>query len=694
MLLCSRSLRRFHCETPKPFACQEKPADGRNPALARSVRTAPHPRIAWHGPASRSPSPVQSRNRLFPVRPQFPASDVFIAAMSLFYGVILWTRQTFAIKTVDFQTWFFTAAIRRSGTDMGILRTAFRKAGAARRRASGSRIAFTRFRREEDGSIILFSLFLFVMMILIGGMAVDLMRFETRRVHMQNTLDSAMLAAADLTQTLDPEDVVNDYFAKAGYDSEDVNVTATEERLGGSELVGRRIEADTRVNVPTIFMHMLDVPLLSSPVASAATENIQNVEISLVLDISGSMRWGATDGTTVNANRITDLRSAVIGFAREVLQVECTGTGASEVCTQPESSATTTINIIPYAGHVNPGRDMFEILGGARWHNWSSCKEITNTDFGNADLPRGSGQQLPHFMVWAVDTTWMNWGWCPQDSAGILYAENDYEVIEDYINTIKLHDGTATHIGMKYGVALLNPSSRDEFATLADRGIIADEYRTRPANFDDDVVKYIVLMTDGRTTDQHRPRVPNDGRTDSSSDRRNWNYTDIYSQFLPDTGGLRNNPAVVLTGDGDPAGIPAGMTVTDNLGDILHRFGSVNRTLDGRVNAAGRAEVEYGYPTTTHFNDGSVTHNVSRNETNITAMCNLAKLPVVDSNGRTVKADRITVFTISFFAPDAARTLMENCASSPAHHFRIQNLNIDSAFQAIAKTINQLRLTL
>ena len=111
----------------------------------------------------------------------------------------------------------------------------------------------------------------------------------------------------------------------------------------------------------------------------------------------------------------------------------------------------------------------------------------------------------------------MNWGWCPKDDAAILYAENDYNDIKTYIDNIKLHDGTATHIGMKYGVALLNPSSRDEFATLADRGIIENEYRTRPANFDDDVVKYIVLMTDGRTTDQMRPRVPNDGRTDTAT---------------------------------------------------------------------------------------------------------------------------------------------------------------------------------
>jgi hypothetical protein len=579
---------------------------------------------------------------------------------------------------------------------MGINGTAFQKAGAVRRRSSGSGFVFTRFRRDEDGSIILFSLFLFVLMILIGGMAVDLMRFETRRVHMQNTLDSAMLAAADLTQSLDPEDVVADYFEKAGYDPEDVTVTATEERLGGNELVGREISASTRINMPTIFMHMLDVPVLSAPVASAATENIQNVEISLVLDISGSMRWGATDSVTVNANRITDLRNAVIGFAKEVLQVECTGTGVSEVCTQPESSANTTINIIPYAGHVNPGRDMFEILGGSRWHNWSSCKEVTNADFGDADLPDGSGQQLPHFMVWAVDTTWMNWGWCPKDNAAILYAENDFNDIKTYITNIKLHDGTATHIGMKYGVALLNPSSRDEFDELADRGIIEDEYRTRPANFDDDVVKYIVLMTDGRTTAQHRPRVPNDGRTDSgnSTTRRDWNYEHVYAPMRLPSGGVSSMPGVLLSGDGVSGGLASGLTVNDNLGDILDRFGGVNRGLDLRTGTTGAAEVEYGYPATTNYTENGFEHTIARNESNITAMCNLAKLPVIDSSGRTVKADRITVFTISFFAPSTAQELMRGCASSPANYFQIQDLNISSAFQAIAKTINQLRLTL
>jgi Flp pilus assembly protein TadG len=518
-----------------------------------------------------------------------------------------------------------------------------------RRTLTSSYALFSRFRRAEDGSIILFSLFLFLLMVLIGGMAVDLMRFETRRVHMQNTLDSAILAAANLGQSLDPEEVVRDYFAKAGYDPDSVSVTVDETLLGGVDLVGRSIQASTSIDVGTIFMHMLDVPVLSAPVSGGATENVQNVEISLVLDISGSMRWTQTNGsypaTLTGSNRINELRKAVKGFTRSVLQVECvTDSVGAETCTQPPTTASTTINIVPYAGHVNPGPDMFEILGGNRWHNWSSCKEVTQADFGHGDLPRGSAHQLPHFHAWPIHWSWMNWGWCPKDDASILYASNDYQQISDFITDIRLHDGTATHIGMKYGVALLNPTSRDEFGQLADRGIIQNDYRNRPADFDDDVVKYIVLMTDGATTEQRRPSEINTAAE----------YEKVY------------NPS------------------HSEHAALMARFGSDQPA----------SVVEDGYPSTSHYHDGSFQHDAGRNNANIIAMCNWAKQPVLDDDGNVLRANRITVFTISFFTSGDALTRMEQCASSPAHHFRVQNLNIEEAFQAIAKTINQLRLTL
>jgi hypothetical protein len=49
-----------------------------------------------------------------------------------------------------------------------------------------------------------------------GGMAVDLMRYETTRAKLQGSLDRATLAAADLDQVMAPADVVRDYLDKAG----------------------------------------------------------------------------------------------------------------------------------------------------------------------------------------------------------------------------------------------------------------------------------------------------------------------------------------------------------------------------------------------------------------------------------------------------------------------------------------------
>jgi hypothetical protein len=160
-------------------------------------------------------------------------------------------------------------------------------------------------------------------------------------------------------------------------------------------------------------------------------------------------------------------------------------------------------------------------------------------------------------------------------------------------------------------------------------------------------------------------------------------------------GGLSSDPSVVLTGDGNPSGIPAGMTVNDTIGDILHRFGSVNRSLDLQT-AGPTGPVEQGIfegSRSTTYTESGFPHTEANNNGHILAMCDEAKRPVLDSNGQILKEDRITVFTISFFAPPAAQTLMEQCASIPRLHYTVQNLNIDSAFQAIAKTINQLRLT-
>ncbi|HHX89411.1 MAG TPA: hypothetical protein GX700_06470, partial [Paracoccus sp.] len=70
------------------------------------------------------------------------------------------------------------------------------------------------FARRGDGSLSIFSLFLFVGLLLIAGVGIDIMRYEQERVRLQGAVDRAVLAAASLRQTQDVETVILDYLER------------------------------------------------------------------------------------------------------------------------------------------------------------------------------------------------------------------------------------------------------------------------------------------------------------------------------------------------------------------------------------------------------------------------------------------------------------------------------------------------
>ena len=57
------------------------------------------------------------------------------------------------------------------------------------------------------------------------------------------------------------------------------------------------------------------------------------------------------------------------------------------------------------------------------------------------------------------------------------------------------------------------------------------------------------------------------------------------------------------------------------------------------------------------------------------------------------KAQGIVVWSVGFEVTDYSAGIMQNCASTPSHFFRVEGIEIADAFEAIAKQINQLRLT-
>ena len=163
------------------------------------------------------------------------------------------------------------------------------------------------FVADEGGSLVIFAMFLFVTMLLVGGLAVDIVRFEANRAKLQSTLDRAVLAAASLSQTAEPVDVVLDYFARANLEA----YITPQDITSQTSLTSRRVSAQAAMEMDTTFTRLLGINSLHAPSAGTAEESATRTEISLVLDVSGSMSWWSYSG---GASKISILRDAATQF--------------------------------------------------------------------------------------------------------------------------------------------------------------------------------------------------------------------------------------------------------------------------------------------------------------------------------------------------------------------------------------------
>ena len=150
----------------------------------------------------------------------------------------------------------------------------------------GSHPASRRFAEDTEGTLMLLTLYLFLIMVFMGGLAIDLMRYEGQRVQVQNTLDRCTLMAANLKQRLDPTSVVHDYIDNANLDNALTSINVTQ---GFND---RSVEAVAQTEMDALFPSAVGLDSFNLVARSTAVHKLTKTEISLALDISGSM-WGA-----------------------------------------------------------------------------------------------------------------------------------------------------------------------------------------------------------------------------------------------------------------------------------------------------------------------------------------------------------------------------------------------------------------
>ena len=537
------------------------------------------------------------------------------------------------------------------------------------------------FLTDTTGTMSIFSVFLFMTILILGGLGIDMMSTELRRMKLQNTLDRAVLAAASLSQDRDPEEVVRDYFEKAGMLDYLDNVDVSD------SLLQRTVHAEASAPHKSMFLKVMGVDQMSAPAKGTASEAINQVEISLVLDISGSMK---------DNGKLGYLKTAATEFVDTLLTAD----------TQDRVS----ISLVPYSEHVAAGPNLMNQLDVNLLHNYSYCVEFPDTAFTSTALDRTARyEQVQHYQ-WNYDgsSNDLSAPVCPKQTyEQITPLSQDAVALDAQINALKPRSGTAIFLGMKWGAAMLVPSFRGVTSNLVSAGVIDGAFAARPVDYSapgatSDTLKAVVLMTDGMNDYSNRIKPANYATWDQ---RALWNKYGLWywaynksgrttikpSYQAPsqrqvakvDAGGLLGS---VTTGVGSVVtnnGLALGNGVCTNQGvstsglGLFGNQGAGAGNLDCVTSGVWQNAVTYGSSTTDYYEQK---YTPAQGDALLDNICDAAK------------AKGIVIWTIAFETPQHGKDVMESCASSPNHFFDVQGKEIKTAFGQIANQIKHLKL--
>lgn len=501
------------------------------------------------------------------------------------------------------------------------------------------------FCRDERGTVTIFALMMFILMLAAGGIAIDVMRYETQRTQLQYTLDRAVLAAAALNQQEDPEEVVIDYFATSGLQNYRLDVDVEE------GLNYRRVSASVEMDLQAYFMNMFGVNAMTSPARGSAEERIMDIEISMVLDISGSMGWN---------NKIRNMRNAANEFIDTVLGLNS------------DEEQQVSISVIPYHSQVNAGSTLASVFTLSDEHDESNCTRFDPSDYNNTAIdPDEAIERIAHFDYRYRNSyrTFRTPHCTTSDYAAILPWSNDAEDLHALVNSLNANGNTAIDLGMRWAVGLLDPAAQPALSALIEDGVVHEEFEGRPYSYEEDqVLKIIILMTDGENTSQHdiaQPykRGPSTVYRDPDSGRTSAYLPNFDLYYWHHNGSYQNHPY----GGADAEPIPwpelwATYSARMLAGEYFYYAGDWDYYYDLRYDAVERYA-------------GS-----NAADTNLRNICDAA-----NNAG-------IIVFTIAFEAPSRGENVMQYCATTPAHFYDAEGIEISEAFASIAASINQLRL--
>jgi Flp pilus assembly protein TadG len=164
-----------------------------------------------------------------------------------------------------------------------------------------------RFRKDESGIFAVFFALLAVVLIAMSGAVVDFTQMQTARSRMQTVIDSAALSLQSKITTTTSDDttiktkvqtLVDQSVTGTGY-------TATIQTVATNTTTGK-LNIQAQLTVPTYFVQLVGVRSLTTHLTSEVTQSSSDLEVSVSLDITGSMAGTKISDLIAATNTLID----------------------------------------------------------------------------------------------------------------------------------------------------------------------------------------------------------------------------------------------------------------------------------------------------------------------------------------------------------------------------------------------------
>jgi len=482
---------------------------------------------------------------------------------------------------------------------------------------------------------------------------------------------------------------------------EDLNATPVVEE--GTLGEWRRVTISATDNMHTIFGSLININSLEAIGNSTAEEKIGNVEISLVLDISGSMDYNIyhDDDTRykgVYPTRMDKLRPAALAFVQKMFDT-----------VQPSTAPAgrLSISIVPYNQQVTLGAKTSVGFNLSTDHTQNTCADIetlSDGDFAISDtqsLQRTmygdsfdySGQAALGQGTWSVQKSIYVEN-CPNESAAAVLAfANNQTTINAAINALTPGGDTAIDVGARWGLALLDPAARGALDKMILAGYASSDLSGRPFSYDDGTLdaddtamKVLVLMTDGQNTRSYSTksayRTGDSGfvSTVSASAFADSSNSTWWKGLYYYVAG-RTNPYYRLY-DKKWYSTPSNTLYNISWETVWSKGYTLQYVINTFLYYPLKA-VNSSVTTSNLYENMAVQSEFTEKDTSLLNLCTVAKN----------SAHGIYVFTVAVNAPTAGSTILSQCATSAGYAYDVEADDLTDTFTSIASAINALRLT-